>query len=404
MVRRTILRTTFWLSVGEAVLLVSFAAVSVVVARRFGAAGLGEYSIAMTIGAIVQIVADAGYSIWLPREVAQEPNAITTYVEDAIGTKTLLWIAILPLALLVAAVHSPQVLALTGIVMLEALSGCISHTVLAALRGIEHYTVPQLISSGYGLIATLAMISALVLSGSLVVAIALLALVGMGRAVHLFTFLQRRINEQLDMGHMWSAMRPSRVLVELRDQWRLWWVNIASSIIHRLPLVMLGLRSNSVEVGHFAAAFRIYSAVRIVPGALFNAALPRLIAGQSIGDHSSNVSIIGAAIGAVIGVVLWFVAPLLIRATFAFDAAIELLQLLAIAFVGLSLKTTLEALLIARHQDRPVAIAVTVGALATVLLSWLLPPTALMFSLLSIGLEWALFLILALWFAVWRWH
>lgn len=401
MIGRAILRTTFWLSVGDAATLVAFAVVAIVVARRLGAAALGDYSMAMTIGALLQIVADAGYNMWLTRTVARQPERIGAVLAEAIGTKAVLWCATLPLALAVAAAHSSTALALTVVVALDVLASCIGFAVLAALRGVERYVAPQLISSGYSLVAAVAMVAAIVLCDSLVLAVVLMTAIGTGRALHLLARFRAETGEHLHSEHLAASLRLRNVAAQLGQQWRLWLVNIASSIVHRVPLVVLGLRGGSAEVGYFSAAFRIYSAARIVPGALFNVALPRLAADGSTAVVRS-IAVAGAALGIGIAAAMWIAAEPIVRITFALDAAIEPLQFFALAFVGLSLKTTLEALLIGRRRDRLVAGAVTLGAIVSVVVALLLPPTATMFSLLHVAIEWLLFIVLAVWLVRWR--
>lgn len=401
MIGRAILRTTFWLSVGDAATLVAFAVVAIVVARRLGAAALGDYSMAMTIGALLQIVADAGYNMWLTRTVARQPERIGAVLAEAIGTKAVLWCATLPLALAVAAAHSSTALALTVVVALDVLASCIGFAVLAALRGVERYVTPQLISSGYSLVAAVAMVAAIVLCDSLVLAVVLMTAIGTGRALHLLARFRAETGEHLHSEHLAASLRLRNVAAQLGQQWRLWLVNIASSIVHRVPLVVLGLRGGSAEVGYFSAAFRIYSAARIVPGALFNVALPRLAADGSTAVVRS-IAVAGAGLGIGIAAAMWIAAEPIVRITFALDAAIEPLQFLALAFVGLSLKTTLEALLIGRRRDRLVAGAVTLGAIVSVVVALLLPPTATMFSLLHVAIEWLLFIVLAVWLVRWR--
>lgn len=394
MTRPTILRTTFWLSLSDGITLVAFAIVSILIARRLGAEQLGEYSMAMTIGAFVQIVSDGGYSISLARTVAQQPAMVGMFFDQAVTTKFWLWLGSVPLALGVASIHSIQLAALCAIVLVDVLASCISFSVLGALRGINHYVMPQLISSAYSLGSAVGASAALYSGVGIWGTIAIIALVGLCRAGQLLWLFHRISGQRLLLPKLWSRHVHRNLWQHLTSHWRLWLVNISSSFLHRAPLIVLGLRGGSTEVGYFSAAFRIYSAMRIVPGALFNVALPLLVT-----DKTRHAAIRILAIGGIIGLlsagILWIGAAPLITTTFGLEGAVMPLQWMAVAFLALSLKTAMEAVLIARMDDNIVAAAVLVATGMTAITVWLIPPTAQWFSFVLIGSEWFLFVTLA---------
>jgi O-antigen/teichoic acid export membrane protein len=399
--QRAILRTTFWLSVGDAITLLAYAAVAVIIARTFGAAVLGTYSLAMAIAGIVQIIADAGYNIWLPRAVAQNPAVSDELVSTALSTKLLLWIVSAPGAVAIAWVHHAESAQLTMLALLDTLASCGSFTILAALRGLDRYVIPQLLSSGYSLASASAMSAVMFAGGSILAAVAAMAVVSIGRAVHL-VFLYARARggiEKIRRGTRWY--RWDTIIHQLRTQRQLWVVNLASTLVHRTPLVVLGMRTGSAELGFFAAAFRIYSAARILPGALFNAVLPRL-ASDLQPARERNVLLFGSAVALAAGIVLFLGAEPLIGWTFQFEEAIVPMRLLAIASAGLSLKTAFEVVLISRVQDRFVAAAIAAVACATFIATWVIPAAATSFSLLLIASEWLLCIIFAGWLALQR--
>ncbi len=401
MTKPTILRTTVWLTVGDALALVASAIVAIVIARTYGAAVLGMYSFALAIAAIVQIIADAGYNIWLPRAIAQNIAPADELVASAFFTKILVWILCVPCAVGIAWMHQTDVAILTAIALLDSLASCWSFTILAALRGLNHYIKPQLLSSAYSVGGAGAMIATILFGGGVVTAVVAMVILSIGRALHL-SFLYSPLLGGIE--NMYQHLRSrtwSDAFRQLHGQRRLWLVNIASTIVHRAPLVLLGLRTSGAELGYFAAAFRIYSAVRIVPGALFNAALPRL---ASVADrtYARHVLILGSAVAVGIAIVLVLSSESIIHWTFRFDEAVIPLRLLAIASAGLSLKTTLEALLIAQMHDRIVAQVITVSAWMTLLVAWIIPATATSFSVLLIASEWLLCVFFAGWLVRYR--
>ncbi|GIV54608.1 MAG: hypothetical protein KatS3mg039_1126 [Candidatus Kapaibacterium sp.] len=396
-IRRAILRTTLWLSIADALTLLAFAAVSIVIARRLGAEQLGAYSLATTLGGIVQIVADAGYSIWLPRAVAQNPSQLSIVLASAIATKVLLWFAAFPVALVIAVTQSDTAAVLTWLVAVDVLASCISFSVLAALRGIEWYIGPSLLSSTYSIVAAAGMVIAIVTGAPLWCAVGVMVAAGFARSVHLVALLHRRTRQHLTIAHLWTHAHPATIVNQLRAQWQLWTVNVFSTILHRGPLVVLGMRGLPSELGYYAAAFRIYSALRIIPGSLFNAVLPQLSSRQHDARLRTGILSVGFAVSLIVAGMLWLSSTPLIRATFGFEQAIRPLELMAIAFAGLSLKTTVEAVLIGRRHDRLVAVSVMVVAACTIAVSWIVPPLASSFAIVCVGSEWCLFVLLFGW-------
>lgn len=394
MTKPTILRATFWLSLSDGITLVAFAIVSILIARRLGAEQLGEYSMAMAIGAFVQIISDAGYSISLARLVAQQPGMIGTLFNQAVRVKFLLWVGSVPLALGIAGIHSLHLATLCTIVLIDGLASCISFSVLGALRGINQYIMPQLISSAYSVGSAVGACAAIYSGVGIGGTIAIFALVDLCRAGQLLWLFHRISGQRLSFPVLWSVRVLHDLQLHMASQWRLWLVNIASSFLHRAPLVVLGLRGGSMEVGYFSAAFRIYSAMRIVPGALFNVALPSLVADKT-SHTAARILTLGALISIVSAIALWIGASPLIRTTFGLDSAIVPLQWMAVALLGLSLKTVLEAILIARMDDKIVTAAVLLATGMTAITVWLIPPSANWFSFVLIGSEWFLLIVLA---------
>lgn len=399
--QRAILRTTFWLSVGDGITLLAYAVVAIIIARTFGAAVLGTYSLAMTIAGIVQIITDAGYNIWLPRAVAQDKTAADELVSTALFTKLLIWIVSAPGAVAIAWIHHAESALLTILALLDTLASCGSFAILAALRGMNRIVAPQLLSSVYSMVSATAMSVVMLAGGSIVTAVAAMAAVGIGRTVHL-TFLFARLRGGIE--NIRRSIRRigwKEITHQLRMQRQLWLVNIASTIIHRAPLVVLGMRTGNSELGFFAAAFRIYSAMRIIPGALFNAALPRLATGRHPA-RERQVLLLGTVVAFVGGTIVFLCAEPLIDWTFQFEESIVPMRLLSIASAGLSLKTTIEVVLISRMRDRIIAGTIAIVAFATLLVTWVIPPTSTSFSLLLIATEWFLCIIFAGWLALQR--
>lgn len=396
-----ILRSTLWLSLSDGIVLIASAVVSILIARYLGADALGEYSIAITLGTIVQMIADAGYSIGLARKVAAMPEAIISIVSAAIGTKITLWLIALPGAITTALLQSVPTSLLTAIVLCDVGASCVTFSILGALRGIGNFVMPQLLSSAYQILATVAMGALLVYTSTLPLVLGAMVAIGFLRAVHLHQLFRKQTGRSIPLATVARHISLRAIAHELGTHWRLWVINIASMAIHRLPLVILGLRSSSTEVGYFSAAFRIYSAARIVPGALFTVSVPEMATLSARPKIARKILVVGAGLSFVLASMMWISAPWVITATFQFDASIVPLRVMALAFGGLSLKTTLEAILIGRMHDSVVAWIVSIVAFLTIFATWIVPASAVWYSFVLAGSEWLL-CILFWWFGVHR--
>lgn len=388
--RFAILRTTLVLSIADAITLIASAVASIMIGRWYGPELLGIYSFAVTLGMLVQVIADGGYSLWLPREVARIPQQIGYLLNAALAVKVGLWLVCLFPALVLAASQGERALVLSVLVLLSTLAKVLCFAILAALRGIEQYVRPQLISAMYSMCGTLIMLGTLSTGMDLSIAVGLSLAADIAALFHMTLTVKKRSATRLAWKSICSHFRWKVLISHLSKQRQLWLINIASSIIHRAPLLVLGVRGSATELGYFSAAYRLYSALRILPGSLFNAVLPRLTTTSD--RRNIEYWLLASSTGVAIATagLLCYAAEELIQWTFGFYGAVVPLQLLAWAFAGLFVKTTFEVIFIGRGLDRKASSIVVGGACLLMLIIWLFTPSATSFSILTLIIEWAL--------------
>lgn len=171
--------------------------------------------------------------------------------------------------------------------------------------------------------------------------------------------------------------------------------NILSSLLVRMPSIMLGWFATDAQHGIYAAASRFFTSLRIVPGAVLNTIIPEYSQRSSHSARIRNVMLLALAAAALCSAFLYFGAPLLISYTFSYAESVSILQILALGFGALFLKTTLEGFLLAAHKEHlvnSVLAVVTVCAITAYAINARLSPQNVAWTI-SIS-EWVLFLAL----------
>jgi len=140
-------------------------------------------------------------------------------------------------------------------------------------------------------------------------------------------------------------------------------INILSSLLVRLPVLMLGWFGTNQAVGFFSAASRFTTAARILPGAFLHTILPQYTKRNAHAPRIRMVLIATTAIAVAAGAALALSAPLLMHWTFTFQSSVAILQVLAVGFVFLSIKTVLEGFLLATHHEQMVTTVLALTAI-----------------------------------------
>lgn len=136
----------------------------------------------------------------------------------------------------------------------------------------------------------------------------------------------------------------------------------------RAGIYLLHMLSTQAAVGYYAAALRFTTALRTVPGALFNHLLP-MFSTHSNNEHTTNLrylwklSIVCVLGGSMVSVILSLAAePLMIWVYGAsFLPSAPLLQALSWLFALHLINVVLEAYLLAYHQEWAVNLALALG-------------------------------------------
>lgn len=151
---------------------------------------------------------------------------------------------------------------------------------------------------------------------------------------------------------------------------------ILSILASRTDMIILGVLRPSLEVAEYGLSYRVFEVLLTLPTFVMNAVYPLLI-NRSVSEHSRLVILSSRALlalGALVALVGYFLAPLLplIRSDFA--ASVTLLRLLLLSLPFFFVTSPLMWALIARRKERVLFGVYLVAALGNAGLNLLLVP------------------------------
>lgn len=367
---------------GDAFSLVSGAIFVITLARTAGADTLGVFSFTLALAGIAQTICDAGFDITLARSIGANAHKARPELHKAMRIKLLLCAAVLPCAAVIAGMKNSSALPFSLVMMADVLPSTIAYAYVCALRGLHHSNRAARINALYNGVPYLAaaVVVLLYTDSLLLCAAALLAgdILKLMHLRHLFEAVapadsredvnqhenQHKSQHQL---HSPTADGSSSAAAALKlfchEQGHVTLINILSSLLVRLPVLMLGWFGSNQAVGFFSAASRFTTAARILPGAFLHTILPQYTKRNAQAPRIRIVLIATTAIAVAAGAALALSAPLLMHWTFTFQSSVAILQVLALGFVFLSIKTVLEGFLLATHHEQMVTTVLALTAI-----------------------------------------
>ena len=367
-----LIRHSVWLLLGRLGTQVGVALFTVILARRLGSAGFGEYAFVAAIIFVTNALSTFGTDMLLVREIAAQND-----------------LSRLPAALLLQLILSALVIAATWL-WAEQIPNQGAETVLAlriyvlsliplafftvfttALRGKQHmgaYLVVNLISAilqlGAGLVPNLNIDSLFVL----------LCMVQAVLAV--FT----GILCVLLIPGFWQAWRHAALLSSsfLMDVAPLALLTVMTILYQRLSVLALSLMTASEQVGLFSAAARIVEASKTVHLGIFAALYPAMSqAGSDAINRSAwdnpfkwswRILLAGAVL---IALMLYSTSTLLIQILYGgqFRVSAPILQILAWTIIPFTINTYLTLSYLASNQEWVVGRAFAAGLLGLLILN-----------------------------------
>lgn len=303
-------------------------ATSLVIARTLGPDIFGRWTLCVTWAAMLTFLLDLGFGVMLTRDAASGTAPPGVLVGAALAARMTLFV---PVAILFLAAAPALGLrdvepGLLWSVLLLAAAGIAYGSVAAVFRAWPATLAAIVIVEVAGAVAQLGGTWQLTRQNSSVTALLLLASAVQIAQLGAAAFLWQRVARQPHVLEWPSAALGATML---RRAFPFAVAGLIVNLQERLAPLMLGRLSGIGEVALFGAAWRIGSAVRMLPQAMFGGALPVLTAATAEGSRSVAsrfdriLSVAAAAAAAALAVLAGPILRVTYGANYA-DAAVTL--------------------------------------------------------------------------------
>jgi len=353
---------------------------TILIARRLGSAGFGEYAFIASAVFIGNMLTTFGTDMLLIREIAARRDfsqllpSLSLQLSFSIVLIVIAWV--LP-ALPGQSAAGWQALKIYSLSLLPFAFFTVSSSVLRGLQQMDRYASLNLSTSLIQLAATYALIKA----GSSVVALAWLLLAVQVAAAILAGWLCR--DQFPNLHPMPLSLHQFQPVLPLAA------LSILGILYQRLGILLVTFWLGAVATGWFSAALRVVEFAKTAHLAVFTVLYPQMANSQ---DQLKDFRLVwlvllAGSLTATLGIFL--LASLLILILFGaeYSAAIPVLRLLAWMLVPFTVSTSLTLAFVAANQEKPILIALTASLLTLILLNFLWLPR---FGILGVG--WAMLL------------
>jgi O-antigen/teichoic acid export membrane protein len=365
-----ILRDIAIVSGGQAVTWVATFVFVLAQARFLGPARFGELSLALSYAAFFAIVVDFGVATHITRAVAQARSGEGTMLWSALTVRAALWLVALPLAWLLTVLLGYEAeLQATIVVLVDSLLFVgVAGALTAFSQGHERFLLPTLANALQRVTAAIVGIAVLA-AGFGVVSVAVVYAISAALAVALLVIGLRGRGltaPRLDR-------RPTWLLVSAALPIGLYW--IIGTFYFNVDMALVEHMTPRESLGHYAAAYRLFNALAIVPAIVCGTVLYPVYSKLSTSSTAALRPAVEKTIayltlaGVLVTVLCAGLATPIIGVLYpmpAYGPAANALRLLAPGLLFLYVNSVLGSALFALHHERRLlAIAAAAAVLNT---------------------------------------
>jgi O-antigen/teichoic acid export membrane protein len=350
-----IVRRASWLLTGRVIGDAGMFVYYLLLARRFGAAGIGDYSFAFAVGSMLMLAVSFGLRDLLTRRVARDPDEVPRIAPTVVITQATITLLLLGLLILVArwiGYSSTMVgyLSLAFLSLALLVIGITFTSFLEAVGAMNLSAVAALIQKTVIMVPGIALIA----SGASLLAV-LCAHVAAGVV---FVFVGWRWTRRR-FGHFRITYHPELARTLFMAALPFLATSALWEIYSRVDIVMLHFFSGETATGMYAAAYKVIAAPLFVPELIGIALFPTLARGlvthrsetqQIYRNTVRALTVLGLAGGILIATAGDGLQVTLFGSEFAESG--RLIRLMAPLFVVQFLMVPLWRLLLAMDQER----------------------------------------------------
>jgi O-antigen/teichoic acid export membrane protein len=350
---RLVARNAAARAAGEILAKLGSLAFFVIMARRLGTVGFGEFQFALALTGALVFVAGFGTDDYLAREVSRDRARGGRLLADAVGVKLVGGVALLGVAAVIVNVgaYSAEARLVVYVVGVGSLLEVVSKSWFAIFQAHQRLELASATLIAQRVVTAAAGIAVLVAGGGVVAAAVVYAL-GSLFAIAVAEFWLRRLDARRAPAHPggWLALARTSVPIGL--------ISLLSAVLLRLDVTLLSFLGSAAKVGVYAVAFRLVEATQFLGSAFAAAMMPWLArAGRSgrVGlarGYGLGLAAVTALLLPVSLELVLFARPIIeLLYGHGFDGAVVPLQLLGTMTLLFGINAFASTLLIAR--DRP---------------------------------------------------
>ena len=353
---------------------------TIVVARRLGASGLGEYAFVAAVVFLANVVTTFGTDMLLMRELAARRD--TSRLGSALALQLALSVPLIAVAFTAGGAlpnQPPEVGNALRIYSLALVPLAAYSVFTSALRGLglmEAYALLNLAVAGAQLVAGLLFVPQ---GATIVTVVSVLLLIQLLAAALGAVLCTRQIPD------FWISVRspPLRIAPLARESAPIATLGVLGILYQRSALYLLPTLANAGATGVFSAAQRLVESSKVVHTATLGALYPAFA--QEGADAQASGWLAGTrgrplrallALATVVALALTVLADPLVPFLYGpgFDLTIDALRVLAWVLVPYTVSAYLSLALVAAQRERPVARALFASFVVLVLLcAWWIP-------------------------------
>ncbi len=374
---QTVVKNTFWVSMGQVIGRLLRALLIIYAARLLGAAGYGVFSYALSLAGFFSIFSDIGLTPLLTREGAKNPELMVKYVGTGftiklglIAVNSVIILSALPLLS-----HIAEANALFPLIALLFAFDSVRDFTFAITRAIEKMQIEAgafmltnvtILALGFAALFLFPNVRALLVAYTIGSGIGMVFAVWKVRAY---------------LARFWRAFDRNLIRPILTEAWPFGVSGLLSAIMLSTDTIMIGWLRSTEEIGFYGAAQRMILLLYLLPGFIGVATFPALSRLSAV-DRERFGAVFGKtmrvallmAVPLTVGGIL--VAPELVRFIFgaSYDAAAPVFQVLlltvTLTFPGMLIGNALFAFGKQWYLVRSFAL----GAIGNVLLNYAFIP------------------------------
>ena len=363
--------------VGKASTTLTTLLLTVLITRRFGPSGYGDFTIMLAYSALFYIVADFGLNAIATRDVAADENKISHYFKNLIGLRLVMAAALFAIGALALVFLPYSGFVKTGVLLglltiftqaLYTSGNAVFQTklrydlsVLAAIFGSATILILSFLATtrGGGL---LPIVGSYVVGGAVMVAVSLFFVRKLVGAIG--------IAKDLDLWrYLFMAALPLGI------------TTIFTVVLQKADALLLSVLSGSEAVGLYGASYKIFEFALVFPTFFVNSTYPIMVrrfgeGQEKLGEIIKYSGLFLFAVSVVGAVVGYLLAPWMIEVV-AGPEFIESIQALRLLLLGLPifyLSALFLWLLITLGKQKQIPFIYATGAIVNVVLNLILIP------------------------------